>query len=377
MKRKLIALTLAISAVLSSTTMADQKIVTKRTYVNPVTVNKKEGTTTVDKKSITVEEAVEKAIAYSSTLKSAKENQEVAKLNLDDASFAFMYATEWAESDALAATVQNLNMAIRNYKSTQETTKQSIEYNVKKIFYGILDCKRNIKLYEESIALQEKNLKIADVQYKLGKISKTEYDAQYSAYETAKTNKKALENALNTTYASLNVLMGTNITTEYDIIVDTPEYRELGNINVENAMNYAVSTNATLKSAEDNAQTKKYALERYSSVNSSSKREEVLYAYSAATRSVDNTRASIQSAVKTLCENISAQEQTHRDNIKNLATETDKLTVLETQYKLGKTTQVAVDAQQLAVDKLKATIESEVFAHDLLVMQYNNSNLLI
>ncbi len=241
----------------------------------------------------------------------------------------------------------------------------------------MLDCKRNIELYDKSLALREKQLKIAEVQLKLGKISQNAYDKQLKEYKTSQVSKRNLETTLSSVYASLNQLMGTNITSEYKIVVDKPEYEELGVINITSAINYAIDTNTTVKTAIDNAQTKKKAYDRFSSLNSVGKKESYEYAYTQATRDADNAKTSVSTAVKALCENISNAETTHTDNINKLSLEQQNLEIIQTQYKLGKTTQVAVDAQQLTVDQLKATIESEEYSHDLLVRQYKNSDLLV
>ena len=377
MKKRLICLTLAFTALSTSMAFAGMTLTTRRNYVNVApTVKNAEGEDVFGDELLTVDEAVQKAIDFSSELKKADEDKIVARKTLEDVSFAFMYATEWLESDSLASSLRSLQMAIRSYDSTKESTKQVIEYNIRKIFYGILDCERNIKLYDESLALQEKNIKIADVQLKLGKISQHEYNEKVAAYETAKTNRQNLETAISSAYASLNQLMGTDIQKKYTVKVDEPEYVRLAPIDVQTAINKAIATNNGIKIADDNAQTKKYALERYSTVNSTQKREAVLYDYSQATRAAENARTSVSVGVKTLCESIESAEKTHSDNIRQLAVEEEKLAVLETQFKLGKTTQVAVEAQQLAVDKLKATIESEIYSHDLLDMKFKNSNLL-
>ena len=49
----------------------------------------------------------------------------------------------------------------------------------------------------------------------------------------------------------------------------------------------------------------------------------------------------------------------------------------ETQLKLGKITQIELDQFKYSMEQLKAQQESAVRSYDLLVMQFNNSNLIM
>ena len=78
-----------------------------------------------------------------------------------------------------------------------------------------------------------------------------------------------------------------------------------------------------------------------------------------------------------LYENIREAERTYRDNEASLANMEEQLKVKETQYSLGKITELELDAYKLSIDTLKNTMETAVYNHDIMVRQFQNSNLIM
>jgi uncharacterized protein YeeX (DUF496 family) len=363
-----------MAMLMTSVAQADQVVSYKRKYVNETTVSTTQQK--LDGSDLTVEMALEKAAAYSSTLKKLDESKILAKLNLQDVTFALPFETDWATNNSLSVQMNSLLTAISNYDANKQVTKDNLEYNIRQIFYSIKDCEKNIELYNESIELMERSLKIDEVRLQLGQMSRSDYDSAVKDYELTKSNKQTLDMTVSSLYTSLNQIMGTDLNLTYNLVLDDVGYASVGDIDVDKQITYALNNNQSIKTSADEVASKKYSLDRYSALYSNEKREDVLFAYTQATRSYEDAQTNLSVSVKNLCDDITKSEQTYEDTLTKLNYYYSQREIMKKQLELGKITQLAYDQFEYSIDQLEATKDSTARSHDLLVRKLNNPNLI-
>lgn len=331
-----------------------------------------------EKRDLTIDQAVTDAIAYSRDLKNLEENIDIAKDTTRQVHSAWEVAEGYESNHSYAVQLRQLAIALSTYSANQEIAKKKIEYNIRNIFYNIHTAEQSLALYDKQIDINERQLKIYETMLNLGKLSQVEYNNHKLEYDTLVSDKKAVETQIASAYRSLNQLMGKNIGQQYNLIVDDLTFEEMGDVSLDYEINKALSTNQTVKSAEDAANLAKYDIDSYvdgSSVSPDRNQKEANYAQ--ATRALEDAKTGLKTAMTTLYDNIRETERTYKDNAAKLATMEEQLKVKETQYSLGKITLLELDAFKLSIDSLKQTMESSTYNHDIMVREFQNSDLVM
>ena len=337
-----------------------------------------------EKYDLTIDQAVTDAIAFSRDLKNLEENIDIAEDNEKVVRNAWASQnsgetiSDYATTHSYAVQLRQLANTLSNYSANEEIAKQKIEYNIRSLFYNIKAAEDSLALYDEQIDIQARQLKVYETMLNLGKLSQVEYNDYKQTYDTLVSDKKAVETQISSAYRNLNQLMGKDINQQYNIIVDDLTFTEMGDVSLDYEINKAIATNQTVKEAEDSVNLNKYSLDSFvdgSTVSSDRTQTENNYAQS--TRTLEDTKTSLKAEMTSLYENIREAERTYRDNEASLANMEEQLKVKETQYSLGKITELELDAYKLSIDSLKNTMETAVYDHDIMVRQFQNSNLIM
>ncbi len=331
---------------------------------------------------LTIEDAVAKAISYSRNIKNMDESFEIAEIEQKMTRYAWQSASDATANITYAIALRNLTNNLKNYDSNKEAEKEKIEYNIKQLFYGLKDAERSIELYDESIELSKRQLKIYDVMLKVGKMSQIQYNEAVTACQTLEANKLSLENSIASAYRSLNQLMGENINKKYNIVVEDMEYKPVSSeLDLDAAITKALSSNSTLKGLSDSVDVAKMSVDTYgyraTTGETNSNKESLVSQYEQASRGLADTKTALTSGVTAIYDNIKNAENTYQQNVLKLNDMENELKLKETQLKLGKITQIELDQYKYSIEQLKAQQESAVRSYELLVMQFNNSNLIM
>lgn len=332
-------------------------------------------------KDLTVDEAVDKAINYSRTLKNIDESIEIAEIDEKMARYA------WQASDNATATVgysislRQLKDNLKNYDKNKEVEKDKIVYNVRQLFYGLKDAEKSIALYDESIDLKARQLEIYKVMIKVGKMSQVEYNEKVTEYENLVDSKLSIQNSIDAAFRTLNQLMGESVNAKYNIIVEDMEFNAVSNeLNLNGAIATGLAVNQSLKELSDKVDLVKYTKDTYYyralTGETNSDKESIDSQYAQATRGLEDAKTLLVTKINGIYDDIKNAESEYKQNTAKLRDMKEQLAVKETQLSLGKTTQIEVDAYKLSIEQLEAEIESDVRAYDLLIRQFNDSNLI-
>lgn len=325
-----------------------------------------------DVQDLTVEEAVNKAIKYSSTLKSIDENLKIADDNQDDTVRDYTLAEEGYDAYDLSAQLRSIRNQILNYELSADVEKLSINISVKQFFSTVLKAERDLELYDESLEISKKELKIAEVKYNLGLMSDTEYDSQQKSYQKNEMERDSKEMSISEAYISLNTVLGvSNLNTRYNLIMNT-EYIPFEGGDVTAAINKALSVAQSVVTAERNYELAKYRSESYSSLTSSDTIEERKIAVNQASRSLTETKNSVEKNVQNLYNEIIKNENDYKSNLIELEELRRGLEILQVKYSLGKVTELEVEKSEYSIHQLEAEMENQVREHEVLTEKYSN-----
>lgn len=343
-----------------------------------------------EKKDLTMEDATTNAIGFSRDIKNLDDSIDVAEDNeiavrenfqnagAEDAMGNIMVSGDYQTTHSLAVSLREIAVALETYSDNKELAKQKIEYNVRKLFYSIHNAENSLALYDEQIDIQARQMKIYEVMLGLGKLSQVEYNNYKQTYDTLVSNRASVETQIAAAYRSLNQLMGKPINQEYNLVVEDIDFTNMEDVSLDNEINKAIATNLSVKAAQDSVDIKKYSLDTFvDGSKRSSDRKTTETAYEQATRTLADTKTSLKVSMTSLYDDIREAERTYKDNAAELATMEEQLKVKETQYSLGKITELELDAYKLSIDNLKNTMTTSAYNHDLSVRQFQNSDLIM
>lgn len=327
---------------------------------------------------LTIDTAVTNAIAYSRDLKNLEDNIDITKDSNRATHSAWQVAEDFASNHSLSVQLRQLTTALSTYSANQEIAKQKIEYNVRTIFYNIFMAEKSLALYDQQIDINERQLKIYETMLNLGKLSQVEYNNYKYEFDKLVSDKTATETQISSAYRSLNQLMGKDLNQQYNIIVDDLTFEDMGEVSLDYEINKALSTNQTVKSAQDAVNIAKYDIDNYidGSVESA-ERTQKQKTYEQSTRTLDDTKTNLKASMTALYDDILEAERKYKNYVSELATMEAQLKVKETQFSLGKITQLELDAYKLSIDSLKYNMESSTYSHDILVREFQNSDLIM
>lgn len=335
----------------------------------------------VNVKDLTIDQAVEKAINYSRTLKNIDESVEIAEINEKMARYAWQASDNATATVGYSITLRQLRDNLKNYDKNKEVEKKSIEFNVRQLFYGLKDAEKSIALYDKQIELSKRQLEIYKVMISVGKMSQVDYNAKVTECENLEANRLSIQNSIDAAFRTLNQLMGENVNTKYNIILDDMEFNAVSDdLNLNGAIATGLAANQSLKELADKVELAKYTKDTYYyrsfTGETTSDKETIDSQYAQATRGYEDAKTLLVTKINGLYDDIKNAESEYKQNASKLKDMQSQLLVMETQLSLGKTTQIEVDAYKLSIEQLEAEMESSVRSYDLLLRQFDNSDLI-
>jgi hypothetical protein len=324
---------------------------------------------------LTVDEAVSKAIAYSRTLKTLYENNEINELSASDTRTDLIWSNEYVEVTNLNVELKNLMNSLSNYDSNVEIEKEKIRLNIIELFASIINAENSIELYDEQIDLNERDLKISQVKKSLGLLSQTDYDALVLSNTQLKSSKQNLEIAVEEAYTSLNKMLGQNLSNTYKVSLDI-DYEALGDVDLDYAVSKAVSSSQSIKEKSEAATIAKYKLDVYSHEYSGGYKESAQSNYAQATRALADAKTEMEANLRSVYNSIQTAETNYKNNLSSLEQKKNELEIKKLSLQLGKITQLEYDKAEFEIEQLENTINQSVYSHYVLVSKFNNPDLI-
>ncbi len=328
----------------------------------------------LDRESLTVEDAVEKAVKYSKTIKNLSENSEITDENIKSITSNLISSNEPAQIVNFAIQLKEARNTIENNKLNAEAEKQNIELSVISFFASVLNAERNIELFEDEIAIAEKELKADEVKTNLGLLSKNDFENQKIEYNKKLKERDSLQISIDEAYVSLNKVLGNELDKKYNLVLDI-EYRELGNVGLDYAVLRAVDSNISVSEKKSAVEIAKYGLDSYTSMTDNNTKLTKQNSYNSSVRSLEDEKISIKEKVINTYNSIIKLENAYKTNLSELENMKKQLDIKEIQLNLGKITPIELENYKYSIKKLEADIQNQIYNHEILLRRFENSNL--
>lgn len=328
-----------------------------------------------EKIDLTLDEAVEKAVKYSRELKTINENIDSSVDKVSTISEQVVSATDSANILNLAVRLKEIRYDVDYNKLSADTEKRKIRISVLEYFTDVLNAERSLKLFDESIVIEEKNLKITEEKAKLGVISEDEYKTQMKEYKQKLLNRDSQEASIKEAFIALNNIIGGNKNTSYNLILDV-NYEELGDIDLDSIVNNAQKNSLSIIKKENEAEIAKADYEVFYSSVSSSTKEKVEVEYYRAERSLNEEKENLKQKIYNTYNEIVTCENNYKSKTSELDKMQSELEVKKAQYELGYITETELNQCIYDIDSLKSEIQSAVYNHYILTEKLLNADLL-
>lgn len=331
-----------------------------------------------DKVKLTVNEAVNRATSYSRSLKNYEEQKILSEENHDSIKDKYILATDEASSLNLAVSLKESLNNINNIDNNSAIEKENIEYNIIKFFTNVLNAEDDLKISIQKLKNAETDLEIAKIKKQLGTISELEYNTQKLAYDQMVTSIQTKQNSLTTAYNSLSKVLGENINTQYELILDEKykTFEKLENKNLDYYIATALSTSQKIKELEKQIDIAQYKSDVYSLtfVNSSTKKSlDIDYAKN--TRNLTDVKVILKDSVTELFNSILTMESSYDNQVKQISKLENDLNVLNVKNQIGRATDLEIKNLQANIETAKLELQKLIFNHNLSKMKLNNINL--
>lgn len=381
--KRIICSVLAMSMISTNCVFADQILSSKKVYTNAAQSVVVGDNGQVIYPDLTIDEATQKAIAYSPALKTIAENKEETDNSNESLTFSFHYSYDDGTvastelNQQVAYNIRALNNALRSLDANDQIAKEGLRVSVEGLFNTIKAAQDDIALYEKDMVIQEKNIKIAEVKKNLGLMSQLEYDNTVNTYNTTVAEKQTLEITVDSAFRSLNDVMGTDLNLKYNIVLDDVEYTPLGDVNLQTSINKALLTKESIKAKKDAVDLAYYDYKTYIPISTETgQNEKKRNAYNQAQRDYETEQTNVRTNMTNLYDNIITAEKTYKDTKGSLDVLKSQYEVIKTQYELGKATEVELLTVEYNIAKAEAGIDKLVRGHKLMVEQFNNPDLI-
>jgi len=323
--------------------------------------------------SLTVDEAFDIAVSRSREIIEEKENLPIAADELEDIILDLHNNPDTYYS--LKVQIENLKNTIDNFDLSIERNKDILKYDITKLFISIVNAQRELETQEKNLSILKKELDIAEIKYNRGILSKSEFDNQNTEY-TKKYNEVGNKKIdLDNLYIDLNKAMGIDLRKKYSIDIDFT-YTEIGNVDIDEKIAEGLDKNFDITEQKQNLEVSEYEYSNYNETTSYSTILSKKIDIQSKTRDIKESEINFADSVNKIYKNILSKETTDSKYNEELDYKQKEFDVLNLKYSIGKATQLELDKKALEIEEIQNKISENRFEHYLLVMRFQNSNLI-
>ena len=324
--------------------------------------------------SLTLDEAVQKAIANSTSLKKLEADMDLADDDREKIYDAYAYSTSDDNLSSLLQLVQYQTDESNN-RTTKEITEGKIKYEMQTAFINIINMENKIENLTRTIKNSEKELSIMAVKKDLNMITENEYNNYVLDLEKNKTELEKSKNELVQNYDAISLLIGGVMGTVYDLEI-TPTYEPLTvDGGIDSYVNRAISSDLNLKILQENLDMAKKELNAYTADQAGtyqSKKNEI----SNQGLSLIDSRDELESKIRSTYDSIVSLEKTYNNDVLELEQMEADYAVMEKKHELQMITDLELEKEKASIEEKKSMILSDIYEHMLLVEKFKTTYLL-
>lgn len=339
----------------------------------------------LDIRVITYDEAIQLATKENSSLKEISDNikyiNDVKGSMFSDTDFGMLYddGTNYLITAARFQRLTSLNSLStqqRNLRLSKDLTKLSIEAGVKGEMTTISTLENNYELAKDSLELAVQQLSQKSTMYRLGMISKVDYDKAVKDVESQREQLKQLEMTIEQEYNSLRKLLGLNedekIQIEYNV-----EYEPVETVtDMASFVNTKVKTDLALRIEEENVKSASFGLNLFVDTGNGTDYDRQELDVKSAERKYKNNVLAKENSIKNAYIGLQNTETERKVLENNLTQAKTDLETARINYEVGNITKLQYDSANMAVKKAEIAIEQNTLTHDINKFMLDNTCLL-
>lgn len=262
--------------------------------------------------------------------------------------------------ESLEDQLDDLKEQKQDYQKTLKDTERQIDYaadqtisGAESLYLTILSTQLQLDgLKNNTLASTQRSLKVIELRYQLGQVSKLTLTQVQNGYESLESSITSLENTVSTLYSSLQSLMG-DVPTGKLQLLDTPSVtaNELSYLNYASDLSKAKENSYTLYTADRAVEDAEDAMNdaRRDEGKNSYQYKMAEYAYQSSIYKKDAAVASFEASFLNLYKAIAPAQTALAAKQSTLAYEQQMYAVAEKKYQLGN---LSANALQDAKDTL-------------------------
>lgn len=323
---------------------------------------------------LTYQEAINKALGASNQVKNAEldieRKLEDVQKSADNIRFMPAEASASAEADnAFTAYVAN-GVKYDTSKQTLTTQQDTIAYNVRTAYNKILQEQEKKKFADLSEHNARTQSYVAFLKQQAGMAGKLEADRSEKLYTAEQKNNAVNETNLNNAYEAFNQLLKLD-PKERPVLEERPEYKPLGEVDVETHIARVNTQNPTLFQADKGIDLARLGVQLYDSNRSDTTSKGTKIDVEKAKTNYSLAKEGTEQGIRDIYANIRALEEQYKALEANLAVVQDAVHLAQVQFDVGVGTKADLEAAELKVAELKQKQFDIIVNHDNLVQAFN------
>lgn len=323
---------------------------------------------------LTYQEAINKALGVSNQVKNTEldieRKLEDVQKSADNIRFMPAEASASPEGDQAFTAYIARGVAYDTSKQSLTTQKDTIAYDVRKAYNKILQEQEKKKFADLSEHNARTQSQIAFLKQQAGMAGKLEADRSEKLYTAEQKNNAVNETNLNNAYEAFNQLLKLD-PKERPILEERPEYKPLGEVDVEWHIARVNKENPTLFQADKGIDLARLDIDLYDPQRSDTTYRAKKIDIEKAKTGYSIAKEGTEQAIRDIYANIRALEEQYKALEANLAVAQDAAHLAQIQFDVGVGTKADLEAAELKVAELKQKQFDIIVNHDNLVQAFN------
>ncbi|MFZ5966140.1 MAG: stalk domain-containing protein [Bacillota bacterium] len=319
---------------------------------------------------LTYEEAIEKALKHSYTLKNQLgqlEKLEDSRENITINEYPSSTGNGQEDAQRLSQlkSVKSLDINIEMTKKDIESTKESIGFEVRNAMNEINKLLSEKKLMTLELENAKTNLEMAKTKAGIGSISKYDLQKEEDTYHKAVNEKDVLEKSIESAYMKLNNLIGVSQSQQY-VVEENIKYEPVSEKNVDYLVTKGISESPSIWNQEKKIELAELDLDLYvfnAGGDSYSAKEIDLQLEQ---NNLASLKLSLEQSIRTTYNQIEQLEKNYELLEVNLKSAERDLALVRAQYDLGLATKIQLKQAELKVAQTKSDMKSKAIEHEKL-----------
>ena len=334
---------------------------------------------------ITYDEAIELATKENSSLKQISDTldyiNDTKSLMFAGSNYPMLpddgsnYLVTAARFQQLSA-VNSLNTQQKSLRLTQELTDLSIEAGVKGEMTTISVLEQNYKLAKESLELAKEQLSQTSKMYRLGMVSKSDYEKAMKEVANQEQQIKQLEMSMEQEYNSFAKLLGIDENEEFQIEYNV-EYEPVEKITDMDAfVNTKIKTDLALQMEKQNVDSASFGLNFFIDTGNGTDYDKQKLDVKTAERNYADSVKAKENSIKNAYIGLQNTESERKVLENKLAQAKADYETAKVNYQVGNITKLQLDSAELAITQAEIALEQNTLTHDVNKFMLDNTCLL-